>query len=82
MMGRAPKPGFDWNPLAKFPRNQKCFCGSSLKFKRCCAENVKPVCPQADADRVNEIVRRFGWDGIAQAHQALREQGMAPEHHT
>lgn len=30
-----PKPGHDWNPLLKVPRNNPCPCQSGKKFKHC-----------------------------------------------
>lgn len=60
----APKPGMVWNPLSRFPRNEQCFCGTGLKFKACCITKVKPCCPAADAEKVQEIVDKLGWQGI------------------
>ena len=37
------KPGYAWNPLKKFPRNVKCFCGSGKKFKNCCLSKLRDI---------------------------------------
>lgn len=37
-------PGFLWNPLTKYPKNWPCFCGSGLKFKKCCTDKVPKTC--------------------------------------
>lgn len=28
-----------FNPYLKYPRNESCYCGSGLKFKKCCLPN-------------------------------------------
>lgn len=33
---KRPVDGAKWNPLLKYPRNESCYCGSNLKFKKCC----------------------------------------------
>ncbi len=44
-VGRAPKPGFSWNPLMKLPRNEPCVCGSGKKFKKCHLPSMSPILP-------------------------------------
>lgn len=34
-MAYYPPKGLAWNPLMDYPRNEKCFCGSGVKFKKC-----------------------------------------------
>lgn len=53
-------PGFKWNPLLNFPRNEECFCGSGVKHKKCCLSRVEPVVREADVER---IVRALKYGG-------------------
>ena len=41
----APEAGFVWNPLAQWPRNAACFCGSGLKFKGCHRDRIPQTVP-------------------------------------
>lgn len=38
-------PGYAWNPLTRFPSNNKCFCGSQKKAKKCCLPHQPRVLP-------------------------------------
>lgn len=49
---RAPKKNHDWNPLLKYPRNEECFCGSGLKFKKCCLNGAFRAVPVEIAEAV------------------------------
>lgn len=44
-----PKEGQAFNPLRSWPRNEKCFCGSGLKFKKCCISRTS-VTIEADKE--------------------------------
>jgi len=38
------KPGYQFNPVIKFPRNAKCpLCNSGKKFKKCCLPHQPPA---------------------------------------
>lgn len=41
------KPGFDYNPWTKWPRNLACVCGSGLKFKNCHDGNLSHAIPRS-----------------------------------
>lgn len=45
------------NPLKKLPRNQKCPCGSGLKFKRCHLDLIDPMCTVEAAERLKVVLR-------------------------
>ncbi len=40
-MALKPRSGFSLNPLKRFPRNYRCWCGSGKKAKYCCLPRVK-----------------------------------------
>ncbi len=54
-MAYQPKSGFAWNQLRDFPRNEPCFCGSKVKFKKCHGDRLKP-CVSAEAAKK---IKRF-----------------------
>lgn len=37
------------NPLLKYPRNYRCYCGSEFKFKMCCVHRTPEVCSPKEA---------------------------------
>lgn len=39
-VGHYPNPDWETNPPKNWPRNANCFCGSGIKYKKCCL--VKP----------------------------------------
>lgn len=41
------KPGFVWNPLLKYPRNELCPCGSGKKFKKCHLDQLPQAIPKS-----------------------------------
>jgi hypothetical protein len=41
--------GFVHNPLTRYPRNYKCFCGKDEKAKFCCLPTLNPVCSPKEA---------------------------------
>lgn len=50
--------GFAWNPLAKYPRNEDCFCKSHKKFKHCCLPKIQPVVELDDYERIQDLLAR------------------------
>ncbi len=48
-MAWALKPGYAWNPLLKYPRNDECPCGSGTKFKNCHLNKMPRAIPVAAA---------------------------------
>lgn len=50
--------GYAWNPLAKYPRNEDCFCKSHKKFKHCCLNKVQPVVELSEYDRIKDLLER------------------------
>lgn len=51
------QPGFVWNPLTKYPRNESCYCGSKLKFKKCCLDKETAAIPEESAERIKSAVK-------------------------
>lgn len=51
-----PKPGYQWNPLKKFPRNTLCPCGSKKKFKRCHIDLIAPAVTNAQAKKLKAVL--------------------------
>lgn len=41
--------GFVHNPLKRYPRNFRCFCGKMVKAKDCCLPEIAPVCSPKEA---------------------------------
>lgn len=54
------KEGYAHNPLLKFPRNAKCFCGSGLKFKKCHLAGLSRACTKAQAKEAEAAMKRLG----------------------
>jgi hypothetical protein len=54
-----PKQGFKWNPMLKYPRNEKCYCGSGLKFKKCCLAHQTLAVPKKFADQAAPLVKQI-----------------------
>lgn len=46
---KAIKGSFVWNPLLKYPRNYRCYCGSDYNFKMCCLHRTPEVCSPREA---------------------------------
>lgn len=44
------------NPALKYPRNMKCFCGSELKFKKCCMDKIPRALKIEDAEKLRSAV--------------------------
>lgn len=60
-----PKPGNEWNPLHRYPRNLECFCGSEIKAKKCCLPKVALYCNAKVAAELQK-----NWEAIlAGAHR-------------
>ena len=43
------QPGYEWNPLRGWPRNEPCWCSSGKKAKKCCLTAAPPCVPIRDA---------------------------------
>ena len=49
---------FKWNPYLKYPRNVSCYCGSGVKYKKCCLNN-EPVAIEAGmADKATKLIKK------------------------
>lgn len=63
----SPKPGHAWNPLKQYPRNEKCFCGSSEKAKKCCLPFIAATCTIEEFENHSKIlafVKKFGAEKV------------------
>ncbi len=73
-------PGLVWNPLAYFPRNMPCFCGSGKKFKRChkltMHAGVTPKMAEAYASLVAHV-KRPGFDPAIFVRERIRLENLA-----
>jgi hypothetical protein len=43
------RPGYEWNQLRGWPRNEPCWCSSGKKAKKCCLTAAPPCVPIRDA---------------------------------
>lgn len=48
-------PATEPNPLLKYPRNAKCFCGSGKKSKVCCLPRASLSVYSSDAKIIREV---------------------------
>lgn len=55
--GYLPEPGFKWNPVLKYPKNEACYCGSGVKFKKCCLPNESMAVNPTYADAAVGLVK-------------------------
>jgi hypothetical protein len=55
---RAPMPGFVWNPIRTYPRNNPCPCRSGQKFKACCLNRLPPAVPEELARQYREQMKK------------------------
>lgn len=53
---KAVRDGSDWNPLLKYPRNESCYCGSGVKFKKCCLPRTQYAVDKKAADAAKPLV--------------------------
>lgn len=51
-----PTGGNTWNRLRDFPRNEACFCGSGLKFKKCHATRLTACVTEAAAVKIQRFL--------------------------
>lgn len=56
--GYALRAGSQWNPILKYPRNHECFCGSKLKFKKCCLHVAKMAIETEPASLTKALVNK------------------------
>lgn len=54
-----PLPGNDWNPFAKYPRNEPCYCGSKIKAKKCCLLNEDMAINAEMANKVKPLIKQL-----------------------
>lgn len=54
---RKPLPGFTYNPLKSYPRNNPCPCLSGKKFKVCHLNKLPEVIPQKDAESYSRLLK-------------------------
>lgn len=54
------------NPVFRYPRNTKCFCGSRKKFKHCCERKMPKLITRKECKRLKKtmdnIVKEIGHD--------------------
>lgn len=70
--GYAPKDGHTWNPLAKWPVNEPCWCSSGKKAKKCCLPGAKKTLSVEAAQGFANLMGR-GVYGRALIRQAFIE---------
>jgi len=56
--GYALRKGSQWNPILKYPRNHDCFCGSKIKFKKCCLPAAKMAIETQPASLTKALANR------------------------
>lgn len=75
----APIPGFQYNPLTKFPRNNPCPCRSGKKFKVCCLSKLPPVVSNEEAAKYTEQMKTPNLTFVTQEN--LEEMKVAADMH-
>jgi len=56
-MAIKPIPGYDYNPLAGWPRNEPCFCASGKKAKKCHLPTLNPIIKASEASKLYEFMK-------------------------
>ncbi len=51
-----PTEGNAWNPLRAWPRNERCFCGSNIKFKKCHMGKVPECVSEREAEENKKAI--------------------------
>jgi hypothetical protein len=51
-------PGYTLNPFLKYPRNMECYCGSGVKYKRCCISTDPLAIPKKAAEIAKPLIDR------------------------
>lgn len=62
--------GQTFNPFEKWPSNWECFCGSSVKFKKCCRAKLAHYISEHDAK-----ILKQEFDRVYKFVQTLHEHG-------
>lgn len=75
----APIPGFTWNPLLKYPRNNKCPCLSGKKFKTCCLGLLPRVVSLAAAQDYQKQMEAPDLVFLTKENQEAVRGRVAPE---
>jgi len=57
IFGKALKIQYKWNPFLKYPRNEACYCGSGVKYKKCCLNNEPALIRDDFATKANKLVK-------------------------
>ena len=55
----APKPGYAWNPLRNWPRNEVCFCGSGKKSKKCHLPKLSECVAAKEAELLDRYIADY-----------------------
>lgn len=56
--GYIPTTGNEFNPYMKFPRNETCYCGSGLKFKKCCLPEEPMAINSKTAAKAKPLIKK------------------------
>jgi len=59
-LGTYPDKGFTYNPAMKFPPNQKCFCGSGMKFKKCHKLSMPEIISLEESEKIIVAMKQAG----------------------
>lgn len=73
-----PLPGYVWNPLLKYPRNNQCPCLSGLKFKRCCLPNLPQAVNEQDGKKYSEQMKLPKLIFMTEKNKEMLQKAMAP----
>ncbi len=57
--GVVPLPGYVFNPMRKYPRNEPCYCNSGLKYKKCCLNTDPLAIPLAAAEIARPLIAKM-----------------------
>lgn len=62
---KAEMPELAWNPFLKYPRNEPCYCGSRVKYKKCCQSTEAKVIPKAYVEAASTLIKKVRNDRLA-----------------
>jgi hypothetical protein len=70
-----PEAGHAWNPLRNWPPNEKCFCNSGKKAKKCCLPKEPGCVSVADAEGLAKAMKMgtVGLEAIRREFQRHRD---------
>lgn len=52
--------GLKENPIFRYPKKQKCFCGSGVIFKKCCKPRQPKYITVKEADELEKALKEVG----------------------